>query len=157
MRTGWPTLGRWSTSHTLSCKRLSETCAAPLPSSRMSNAVGRVLPRLPFYLVVNCAFVRVHSGILRLYSHQAAAVNKVFSGSSIVAATPTASGKSMTYLIPVTTTECRAFSLLLPFLFVGPCVLYSHSCVMMCLIQCRYWIRSLAWQSQGLCFSSPSR
>lgn len=40
-------------------------------------------------------------GVKKFYSHQAAAMDAVFNGSSIVAATPTASGKSMTYIIPV--------------------------------------------------------
>lgn len=40
-------------------------------------------------------------GIKKFYSHQAEAMDAVFNGSSIVAATPTASGKSMTYFIPV--------------------------------------------------------
>ncbi|KAH8962094.1 hypothetical protein BDL97_05G084600 [Sphagnum fallax] len=40
-------------------------------------------------------------GINQLYSHQAEAINTIFNGSSIVAATPTASGKSMTYIVPV--------------------------------------------------------
>jgi DEAD/DEAH box helicase domain-containing protein len=40
-------------------------------------------------------------GVKSLYTHQAAALRRVFNGSNIVAATPTASGKSMTYIIPV--------------------------------------------------------
>ena len=40
-------------------------------------------------------------GVKRFYTHQAEAMDAVFNGSSIVAATPTASGKSMTYIIPV--------------------------------------------------------
>lgn len=40
-------------------------------------------------------------GITRLYSHQAEALEIVRSGSDLVVATPTASGKSMTYNLPV--------------------------------------------------------
>ncbi|KAG0622636.1 hypothetical protein M758_3G112500 [Ceratodon purpureus] len=40
-------------------------------------------------------------GVEKFYTHQAEAMDAVFNGSSIVAATPTASGKSMTYIIPV--------------------------------------------------------
>ncbi|GAQ89048.1 ATP-dependent helicase [Klebsormidium nitens] len=40
-------------------------------------------------------------GVTQLYSHQAEAITHVFGGSSLVAATPTASGKSLTYCIPV--------------------------------------------------------
>lgn len=40
-------------------------------------------------------------GVKRFYTHQVKAMDLVFNGSSIVAATPTASGKSMTYIVPV--------------------------------------------------------
>lgn len=40
-------------------------------------------------------------GIYRLYSHQATAISEVFSGKNIVVVTPTASGKTMCYNIPV--------------------------------------------------------
>eukprot|EP00899_Mesostigma_viride_P005692 jgi/Mesvir1/15123/Mv14760-RA.2 len=40
-------------------------------------------------------------GVSQLYSHQAEAISSVFDGNSVVAATPTASGKSMVYTIPV--------------------------------------------------------
>lgn len=43
-------------------------------------------------------------GVTQLYSHQAEAISHVFGGSSLVAATPTASGKSLTYCIPVSLT-----------------------------------------------------
>lgn len=39
--------------------------------------------------------------IPELYSHQAEALNAIFGGSSICACTPTASGKSLTYTVPV--------------------------------------------------------
>lgn len=40
-------------------------------------------------------------GVKRFYTHQVKAMDLVFNGSSIVAATPTASGKSMTFIVPV--------------------------------------------------------
>jgi DEAD/DEAH box helicase domain-containing protein len=42
-------------------------------------------------------------GISQLYTHQEAAVSAVFSGSDVVISTPTASGKSLCYTIPVLT------------------------------------------------------
>ncbi len=41
------------------------------------------------------------SGVKRLYSHQAAALDLARSGRDLIAATPTASGKSLIYLLPV--------------------------------------------------------
>lgn len=48
---------------------------------------------------ISCFFD--NRGVKRFYTHQAEAMDAVFNGSSIVAATPTASGKSMTYIVPV--------------------------------------------------------
>ena len=39
-------------------------------------------------------------GVRRLYSHQVAAIEKVRGGKNVVIATPTASGKSLTYNLP---------------------------------------------------------
>jgi DEAD/DEAH box helicase domain-containing protein len=47
-------------------------------------------------------------GIRRLYSHQAAAVERVRRGKNVVIATPTASGKTLTYNLPVVETLLRA-------------------------------------------------
>ena len=41
------------------------------------------------------------SGVSRLYGHQAEAVNRVRSGKHVVVATPTASGKTLIYNLPV--------------------------------------------------------
>jgi DEAD/DEAH box helicase domain-containing protein len=47
-------------------------------------------------------------GIRHLYSHQAAAVEKVRRGKNVVIATPTASGKTLTYNLPVVETLLRS-------------------------------------------------
>jgi len=47
-------------------------------------------------------------GVGSLYSHQAAAIEKVREGKNIVVATPTASGKTLTYNIPVIESLLRA-------------------------------------------------
>ena len=41
------------------------------------------------------------TGITRLYSHQGEAITKVINGENIVVVTPTASGKTLCYNIPV--------------------------------------------------------
>jgi hypothetical protein len=53
---------------------------------------------------LTCRVLPRGRGVTQLYSHQAEAISHVFGGSSLVAATPTASGKSLTYCIPVSWT-----------------------------------------------------
>jgi len=45
--------------------------------------------------------ILVESGILRLYSHQHKAICSILAGKNVLVATPTASGKSMVYNLPV--------------------------------------------------------
>ncbi len=47
--------------------------------------------------IQNCLLTRN----IRLYSHQAEAINKVRAGKNVVIATPTASGKTLAFNIPV--------------------------------------------------------
>lgn len=46
-------------------------------------------------------------GIESLYAHQATAVEKVRGGKNVVIATPTASGKTLTYNLPVSSLSSR--------------------------------------------------
>lgn len=61
------------------------------------GAYADVLP--PF--TNGLSFLLSRLGISRLYTHQAEAINKILSGRHTVIATPTASGKSLVYNLPV--------------------------------------------------------
>ena len=71
---------------------------------------------IPEFLPVQLRELLERKGIEQLYSHQAAAVRKVQDGRDIVVVTPTASGKTLCYNLPVITTlledeEARALYL----------------------------------------------
>ncbi|HKM43768.1 MAG TPA: DEAD/DEAH box helicase [Limnochordia bacterium] len=56
---------------------------------------------IPEFLPEKLSKLLVSKGIERLYSHQAAAITKVREGQDIVVVTPTASGKTLCYNLPV--------------------------------------------------------
>jgi DEAD/DEAH box helicase domain-containing protein len=57
--------------------------------------------RSPARFAHDLSLLLAELGIDRLYSHQQAAINRILSGSHTVIATPTASGKSLVYNLPV--------------------------------------------------------
>lgn len=71
------------------------TCHRLLPASEASYAPSR----LPWPTAISRTLEQ--RGIQGLYSHQALATDHIRAGHSIVAATPTASGKSLIYNLPV--------------------------------------------------------
>ncbi len=62
---------------------------------------GPSLREIPPYISQEIRFVLELNGIQRLYSHQEEAIEKVLSGRDCTVSTPTASGKSLIYNIPV--------------------------------------------------------
>lgn len=89
---------------------VAEYVAALLASSRLGPQVAhhRVLPAAPaVFADPTRPFPRHLAGLLaargidRLYAHQAAATDVSRAGRHVAVATPTASGKTMTYLLPV--------------------------------------------------------
>ena len=69
--------------------------------SRIVPARNAKLVDLPMDLHTNIRESLKLSGIDKLYSHQAEAFSKMNSGSNIVITTPTASGKTLAFLLPV--------------------------------------------------------
>jgi DEAD/DEAH box helicase domain-containing protein len=67
---------------------------------RMPAADGRYAP-VPPGVDARLAEALAGRGITRLYTHQAAAVSHALAGESVVVTTPTASGKTLCYNIPV--------------------------------------------------------
>lgn len=89
---------------------VAEYVAALLASARLGRQVAhhRVLPAAPaVFADPTRPFPRHLAGLLtargidRLYAHQAAATDISRAGRHVAVATPTASGKTMTYLLPV--------------------------------------------------------
>ena len=64
----------------------------PAQEARLAELPGWVSPELVRALT--------QAGISRLYTHQAAALTELHAGNDVMLATPTASGKSLAYLIP---------------------------------------------------------
>ena len=58
-----------------------------------------------------------HLGIRQLYSHQATALDALEAGRHILVATPTASGKTLIYNVPVISPSCRSRA-------AGPCIFF---------------------------------
>ena len=92
------------------CGDIAAYVAALLASERLGRQVvyHRVFPAAPpAYADPLRPFSRpvaamlAGRGITRLYTHQAAAVDLARAGRHVAVATPTASGKTMTYLLPV--------------------------------------------------------
>ncbi|MCC8193417.1 MAG: DEAD/DEAH box helicase, partial [Deltaproteobacteria bacterium] len=92
------------------CHALSDFVASLLASERFGRQVThhRIVdptageyaePRKPFNTAMRAVLER--AGIARLYSHQALATDLVRAGRDVVVATPTASGKSLIYNLPV--------------------------------------------------------
>lgn len=56
---------------------------------------------IPDFLPAKMASLLKSKGIEKLYSHQAAAIEEVHNGKNIVVVTPTASGKTLCYNLPI--------------------------------------------------------
>jgi DEAD/DEAH box helicase domain-containing protein len=70
-------------------------CHQPFPPQTAHLAkLGKSLPAV-------LAQMLQRTGIADLYSHQAKAIDKIRQGKNVVIATPTASGKTLTYNLPV--------------------------------------------------------
>ena len=72
-------------------------CTQWCPCARPAAAFGDVYPPLPSGLVAALAA----GGVERLWSHQAAGLTAVRAGENVLVTTPTASGKSLIFQLPV--------------------------------------------------------
>jgi len=88
-------------------REVLETFAARDASGEVLTAIRHIPAReaqwadLPSWLHPDLVAAYAEKGIRRLYSHQAAAVEAVRAGRNIVVVTPTASGKTLCYNLPV--------------------------------------------------------
>jgi len=91
---------------TLPAERLADTiCSLPLLRGSVAHrrhlpgcAATFAAPRVPLRPELESALQRL--GISRLYSHQEQALHEVSQGRNVLTVTPTASGKSLVYMLP---------------------------------------------------------